>query len=275
MQNQHPPQWLELFTTAFGAKGLVALAWWAGAYHAERIRNLQGTYPILQINGDSGSGKTTLVSNLWRLSGEPADTIFQANATFAALIRNLAKAISRPVVVDESERPAPGYEPPFAACYEAGTVLRTYAVKGEPESRQVTFRGALAVVGGNHPVLRSRSVALELDRSAHTADNQDAVKALYALHISDLAEFMTKVQAHQDMAIFCMGKAEALAFELADQVSIELNIRDARNHAQLIALLDFLDSLFHVPATALDAAKAEVRSMAWHTVGRTRGPVED
>ena len=45
MQNQQTPQWLELFTTAFGAKGLVALAWWAGAYHAERIRNLQGTYP--------------------------------------------------------------------------------------------------------------------------------------------------------------------------------------------------------------------------------------
>ncbi|YCH19860.1 hypothetical protein M1D96_11925 [Pseudomonas sp. D1-3] len=275
MQNQQTPQWLELFTTAFGAKGLVALAWWAGAYHAERIRNLQGTYPILHLQGGAGCGKSTLVSNLWRLSGEPADTIFQANATFAALISNLAKAVNRPVVVDESERPAPAYEPPFEACYEAGTVLRKWAVMGEQESREVSFRGALAVVGGNHPVLRSRSIALDLDSSARTADNQDAVKALYELHISDLAEFLTKVQEHQDMAVFCMGKAEALAFELADQVNAQLTIRDARNHAQLIALLDFLDTLFHVPAAALESAKAEVRRMAWHTVGRTRGPIED
>ncbi|PZW46411.1 hypothetical protein [Pseudomonas sp. URMO17WK12:I2] len=275
MQNQQTPQWLELFTTAFGAKGLVALAWWAGAYHAERIRNLQGTYPILHLQGGAGSGKSTLVSNLWRLSGEPEDTIFQANATFAALISNLAKAVNRPVVVDESERPTPAYEPTFEACYQAGTVLRRWAVMGEPESREVSFRGALAVVGGNHPVLRSRSIALDLDHSAHTADNQAAVKALYALHISDLSEFLTKVQQHQDMAVFCMGKAEALAFELADQVGIDLNIRDARNHAQLIALLDFLDTLFNVPATALESAKAEVRRMAWQTVGRTRGLVED
>nr|WP_288467436.1 hypothetical protein [uncultured Pseudomonas sp.] len=275
MQNQQTPQWLELFTTAFGAKGLVALAWWAGAYHAERIRNLQGTYPILEINGDSGSGKTTLVDNLWRLSGKPADTVFQTNATFAALISKLAKAVNRPVVVDESERPAPGYEPPFEACYEAGTVLRRWAVMGEPESREVSFRGALAIVGGDHPVLRSRSIALDLDSSARTADNQAAVQALYALHISDLAEFLTKVQQYQDMAVFCMGKAEALAFELADQVNAQLTIRDARNHAQLIALLDFLDTLFHVPAAALEGAKATVREMAWRTVGRTRGPIED
>ena len=154
-------------------------------------------------------------------------------------------------------------------------MLRRWAVKGEPESREESFRGALAIVGGNHPVLRSRSIALELDSSARTDDNQEAVKALYALHISDLAEFLTKVQQHQDMAVFCMGKAEALAFELADQVHAELNIRDARNHAQLIALLDFLDTLFHAPAAALEAAKAHVRQMAWHTVGRTRGPVED
>jgi len=275
MQNQQTPQWLELFTTAFGAKGLVALAWWAGAYHAERIRTLQGTYPILHLQGGAGCGKSTLVSNLWRLSGEPTDTIFQANATFAALISNLAKAVSRPVVIDESERAAPAYEPPFAACYEAGAVLRRWAVMGEPESREVTFRGALAIVGGSHPVLRSRSIALDLDSSARTADNQAAVTALYALHISDLAEFLTKVQEHPDMAVFCMGKAEALAFELADQVNAQLTIRDARNHAQLIALLDFLDTLFHVPAVALEAAKTAVREMAWHTVGATRVPVED
>ncbi|OLU22499.1 hypothetical protein BVH03_25090 [Pseudomonas sp. PA15(2017)] len=273
MQNQQTPKWLELFTTAFGAKGLVALAWWAGAYHAERIRNLQGTYPILQIHGDAGGGKSTLVSNLWKLSGVvERDHITLTNHSFGALIARLAMAVNEPVVIDDvgnASEPLQFDWDALKQLYTGNSVVRRAV--GE----QVQFRGALVIVGTAPCTFEQRSVAVQLKRPEHSGERSAAVQALHALQISDLAEFLTEVQEHKDMAVFCMGKAEALAFELADQVHAELHIRDARNHAQLIALLDFLDALFNVPAEALDAAKATVREMAWHTVGRTRGPVED
>ncbi|WP_036986191.1 hypothetical protein [Pseudomonas sp. URMO17WK12:I4] len=273
MQNPNTPEWLELFTTAFGAKGLVALAWWAGAYHAERIRNLQVSYPILLINGDAGSGKSTLVNNLWILSGAPhCEELNPRNHTFSGLLVQLTKAANEPVVINGFDTPPDSEHFDWDALkphFSTGAVRHTAG--GEP----VHFRGALAIVGAGPNILKSRCVEVNLKSREQTAERSAAVQALYDLHISELEGFLATVKAHQDMAIFCMGKAEALAFELADKVSIELNIRDARNHAQLIALLDFLDTLFHVPADALEAAKASVREMAWHTVGRTRGPIED
>lgn len=273
MQNQQTPKWLELFTTAFGAKGLVALAWWAGAYHAERIRNLQGTYPILQINGDAGGGKSTLISNLWKLSGvSDSHTISPSNHTFGALLAKLAMAVSEPVVIDDVDDPHESVQFDWDSIrhlYGSGGVLR--ANFGQP----VRFRGALVIVGTGPNILKQRSVEVHLKRTEHAIERSAAVQALYDLHINELTGFLAKVREHQDMAVFCMGKAEALTFELADQVNVDISIRDARNHAQLIALLDFIDTLFHVPAGALEAAKATVREMAWHTVGATRVPVED
>lgn len=273
MQKQQTPKWLELFTTAFGAKGLVALAWWAGAYHAERIRNLQGTYPILQINGEPGSGKTTLVDNLWKLSGvaEP-DGVTNRNHTFSALLAQLAKAVSEPVVIEDVTNDDGGERFDWEAlreCYSTSLGMR--ADVGQP----VRFRGALVIVGTGPNILKQRSVEVQLKRAEQAPERSAAVQALYDLHLNELEGCLATVKAHQDMAVFCMGKAEALTFELADQINVEISVRDARNHAQLLALLEFIDILFHVPAEALEAAKATVREMAWHTVGATRGPVEE
>lgn len=273
MQTTPTPKWLELFTTAFGAKGLVALAWWAGAYHAERIRNLQGTYPILQINGEPGSGKSTLVNNLWSLSGAPTwEELSPRTHTFSGLLIQLTKAANEPVVINDVENPHESTLFDWDALkphYSVGPVRHTAG--GEP----VHFRGALVIVGTGPNILKQRSVEVQLKRAEQAPERSAAVQALYDLHLNELEGCLATVKAHQDMAVFCMGKAEALAFELADQVNAQLTIRDARNHAQLIALLDFLDTLFHVPAVALKAAKTAVREMAWHTVGATRVPVED
>ena len=273
MQNQQTPKWLELFTTAFGAKGLVALAWWAGAYHAERIRTLQGTYPILQINGEPGGGKSTLVANLWKLSGvNDKNEISPRTHTFGALLAQLARAANEPVVIDDvssCDESVPFNWDALRQLYKAESVLRS----GMGE--QVKFRGALVIVGTGPNILKQRSVQVQLKRTEHASERSAAVQALYDLHLTELEGFLAKVREHQDMAVFCMGKAEALTFELADQINVEISVRDARNHAQLLALLEFIDILFHVPAEALEAAKTTVREMALHTVGATRGPVED
>ncbi|TBU78189.1 hypothetical protein [Phytopseudomonas daroniae] len=270
MQTNPTPKWLELFITAFGAQGLVALAWWAGAYHAERIRNLQGTYPILQINGDAGSGKSTLVSNLWKLSGvTESELISPCSHTFGALLLRLAKAVNEPVVIDDVANPHESVRFDWDCLkqfYSSDNVLRS------GPSERVKFRGALVIVGTGPNILKTRSVEVQLERAAPVAERSAAVQALYDLHITDLAEFLNKVQANAEMAGFCMGRADVLALT---QSGLPLTDRDARNHAQLLGMLDFIDVLFNVPAEALAAAERKVREMAWHTVGRTRGPIED
>jgi len=267
MQNQQTPKWLDLFYTAFGAQGLVALAWWAGAYHSESIRRLQGTFPFLHINGDAGSGKSTLVDSLWKLSGITGDmSIKPSTHSFGALIARLTKAINVPLVIEESDSFEPYDWNSLKACYQGGTLQQI------GDRSEVRFRGALAIVANGCGALSTRSIRVQLQRATHSVGSQQAAQALYELHVSDLAEFLTKTQANPEMAAYCMGKAESIVDTLSPP---ELPASDARNHAQMLALLDFLDVLFHIPADALTAAQNLVREMAWHTVGATRGPVED
>ena len=51
------------FVAYFGARGVVALAWWMGAAHAARIREHQNSFPFLQINGAAGSNTNTARMN--------------------------------------------------------------------------------------------------------------------------------------------------------------------------------------------------------------------
>ncbi|WP_178119778.1 hypothetical protein [Pseudomonas gelidaquae] len=50
------------FYTVFGTKGVVAMAWWLGALHADRIRAEHHSFPFLHIEGEAGAGKTFLMS---------------------------------------------------------------------------------------------------------------------------------------------------------------------------------------------------------------------
>ena len=126
MQKQ-TPKWLDLFLTAFGPSGLVALAWWAGAFHAQRIREWQTTYPILQITGAAAVGKSTLVSNLWKLVGTPEpDHISVNTCSMGSLLAILARAVNRPVVIEESGRPDDCFD--WAALRECYAAARWYVV---------------------------------------------------------------------------------------------------------------------------------------------------
>ncbi|MCR8935661.1 hypothetical protein [Pseudomonas sp. S11A4] len=60
----------ENFWEAFGPRGVIALAWWMGARHAEAIREEQMSFPILHIEGAAASGKSTLQTYLWKLLGQ-------------------------------------------------------------------------------------------------------------------------------------------------------------------------------------------------------------
>lgn len=265
------PKWLALFITAFGAKGLVALAWWAGAFHAQRIRELQTTYPILQITGGAGAGKSTLVASLWKLTGSSEDENISAGThTMGALLALLASAVNRPVVIEESGYGAQGFDwEDLRECYAGGDIVRRI---GSNAIEGVTFRGALAFVGGETEVLNSRIVDIHLVRQPHTDAHREAIQALYELQIGDFAEFINTVRSKSEQVVYRLGHVAAYAASLQEDTERGLSHNVACNHAQLRALLDLLADLFPIPGDALHEAHCEVSGMAWQHVTRTAQP---
>lgn len=262
---QQTPKWLSLFITAFGAPGLVALAWWAGAFHAQRIRELQATYPILQISGPAGSGKATLVANLWKLAGSSADESHSpSTCSFGALLAFLANAVNRPVVLEESGYGEEAFDwKALQECYDGGAIVQ----RGGNQSPQgTTFRGALAFVGSEIEVLNNRIVNIHLVRQPRTEAHREAVQALYELQIDDFSEFLKAVQGNREQVAYRLGHVGAYIHSLQEDTGPGLNSHTARNHAQLRALLDLLADLFAIPVDDQQRAHCQVCDMAWSHV---------
>lgn len=263
------PKWLDLFITAFGTQGLIALAWWAGAFHAQRIRELQATYPILQITGGAGVGKSTLVANLWKMAGSSDNENVRADScSMGALLSILVRTFNRPVVLEE----CPYYESSFdweslRECYTGGAIVRhigTEAIEG------ARFGGALAYVGGETEVLDSRIVNIHLVRQPRTDAHHEAVKALHELQIADMGNFVETIKANREQLAYRLGGVGRYIDSLQEDTEQRLPAGIDRNHAQLLALLDLLLDLFQVPAEAIHLAHSEVWNMAWqHVPGKT------
>ena len=256
------PKWLDLFITAFGTQGLIALAWWAGAFHAQRIRELQATYPILQITGGAGVGKSTLVANLWKLAGSSDnENVRAASCSMGALLAILVRTVNRPVVLEESGRGDERFDwSALRECYNGGAIVRhigTDAIEG------ARFGGALAYVGGETEVLNSRIVNIHLPMKRRTGEGRDAIEALHDLQITEMAQFVDAVRANREQVIYRLGHVPYYAESLREETAPGLNHDTARNHAQLRALLDLLADLFPIPADALHHAHTEVCGMAW------------
>ena len=111
IRDRYTTEWLQHVWTAFGAKGIVALAFWLGSLFAEQIRETQKSYPFLEIVGEAGSGKSTLIEFLWKLFGRSDYEGFDpSKSTTAARARNFAQVAGLPVVLIESDRETLGDE---------------------------------------------------------------------------------------------------------------------------------------------------------------------
>ncbi|WP_017519596.1 hypothetical protein ACQCLI_07195 [Pseudomonas nitroreducens] len=264
MQKQ-TPKWLDLFITAFGPSGLVALAWWAGAFHAQRIREWQTSYPILEITGMAAVGKSTLVNNLWKLAGSTdSETKTLSTCSMGALLAILARTVNRPVVLEEIGYGEVGYDwNALSQCYTGGAVVRRV---GDHTLEGFTFKGALAFVGCEQQVLNQRIVNLHLLPQPRTDAHHKAVQALYDLHLGDFTDFLTTVQANREQVAYRLGHVGAYVDSLKEDTENDISDTVARNHAQLRVLLDLLADLYAIPERAIHEAHALVSDMAWDHV---------
>ena len=246
------------FVAYFGARGVVALAWWMGAAHAARIREDQNSFPFLQINGAAGSGKSLMLEYLQKLNGQTPYAHSLAHATQAARARIYANA-ERPIVIcehhGEPEQPFDWDE--LKPLYSSGDVINQ---EGGDRTQRVTFKGALVIIA-NQPLecseaVRSRMVVVDLSAAdAHTPRVRP--EAIGDLNADEASAFGIKVaQAEDWISSTIKVFLPSYQGQLMHKYGPSLNARTALNCAQMLALLDMLCSLLAIPQDVqLDARK--------------------
>lgn len=238
------------FYAVFGSQGIVAMAWWLGAKHAEQIRTEQLAFPFLYITGRAGSGKTSLLSYLRKLNGlDSVTSCTPERATPRGLARILANAGDQTVIFETGHefKPESKFDwDQIASLYSGGTV----STHTPSDQTRVTFKGTL-VISANPPIdcgeqLESRMVRIELTAS-HTNESRHHAMRLQELKAQQAKVFSRAVEQHAKQTISYVND-HALAFTamLLEKHANQLSPRNAKNGGQLVALIDALSLLLNL-----------------------------
>lgn len=275
-QAGYHPEWLDMVWECFGAKGMVALAFWFGSLFAEQIRKAQASYPFLEVIGEAGSGKTTLVEFLWRLLGRDDHEGFDpVKSTAAARARLMAQVANLPVVLIEGDRDGDtdrskqrGFDWNELKTAYNGRSTRVIGVKSAGnETKDSPFRGAIVIaqnaeVEASDAILQ-RIVHLSFDKAGHTPRTGALAKALERMPVEDVSGFILRaVQAEERVMQILEAEAGAYAEQLLRSPDIK-SVRIAKNHGQLMALVDALRAVIPgMTETMWAATHAELFTLA-------------
>ncbi|MFD2424257.1 toprim domain-containing protein [Ralstonia solanacearum] len=268
-----PADWLPLLWQAFGPKGLVALAFWFGSLFAEQIRQSQKSYPFLELVGEPGAGKTTLIEFLWKLCGRRDYEGFDpSKSSLAARARNFAQVSNLPVVLIEADRGEEGAKQrgfdwdELKTAYN-GRSTRARGVKnGGNETYEPPFRGAIVIsqnaeVSASDAVLQ-RIVHIYCDRSAQTPATRASAEALERIAIEDVSGFLlAAVMAEKQVLETFDARVSQHENALLERPDVK-TVRLAKNHGQMMALLDALRLVLPLTDEQHAAGLAELGRMA-------------
>jgi len=244
--------WLDDYWTAWGPKGLVVLAFCCGlALIAEQVRIEQKSLGFLEVTGIAGSGKTTAIEFCWKLLGrENYEGFDPAKSTQAGIARELAKVANLPVVFIEGDRTE---DTPHSKRFDweetktlyNGRATRTRGVKNDGlETYSPPFRGAFAIVQ-NDAVNASRAVlerimAVEFTKKGWTDATRAAAKRIENWPVEPVSGFIVHAvrQEPEIMAVY----RDRFAHHEKALMALDgiVNGRLAKNHAQLLAMIDAL-----------------------------------
>ncbi len=264
--------WLLMLWECFGAKGIVALTFWFGALFAEQIRQAQKSFPFLEVVGEAGSGKSTLVEFLWKLCGRLDYEGFDpSKSPAAARARNFAQVANLPVVLIEADREDTAKQRGFdwnelKTAYNGRSVRATGVKNAGNETREPPFRSAI-VIAQNAPVNASdailqRIVHLRFDKSGHTARTGDLAKALERMPVEHVSGFLLRAIQQEAKVLATVEDGTGHYTSLLLKMEQIKSVRIAKNHGQLMALLDALREVVDMPDTMYVAAHAAVMDMA-------------
>lgn len=266
--------WVQLLWKSYGAKGIVALAFWMGSLFAEQIRSSHKSYPFLEIIGDPGAGKTTLIEFLWKLLGrEDHEGFDPSKSTLAARARNFSQTSNMPVVLIESERGedkahAKGFDWDELKTAFNGRSSRTRGVKnGGNETQESPFRGAIVIsqndaVNASDAIL-SRIVHMHFYIANHTTQSRESARKLERYPVDDCSGFFLKsIKSEQNILQKFNEDLAEIELTLSALPEIKTD-RIIKNHAQIISLVRCLPLVLDkIEPEYLEAAENEIVDMA-------------
>lgn len=245
-------EWLDWLWTCFGAKGLIALAYWFGSLYAEQIRAEFQSFPFLEATGEAGAGKTTLLNFLWKLLGRPDEEGKDpSKMSRAGLRRWMGQVSGMPVVMLEADRDdveggsskAFNWDE-FKPMFNGGTLGVTGVKTAGNETYEPPFRAAL-VISQNKGVVASeaimtRIVKLHFERPEVTTASRAAADNLNHLGAMDVSHFLL-LATKAERAVLERFRERVKAHEASLRTLKEIRVeRIIKNHAQMLALVDCL-----------------------------------
>lgn len=272
-RDQYRADWVDMIWQCYGPKGMVALVFWAGCLFAEQIRAEQQSYPFLEMSGEPGTGKTTLIDFLWKLVGRTGhEGMDPSKSTLAGRTRHFTQVANLPVVLIESDRDddARGTKrfdwEELKPLYN-GHIGRSLGVKNSGnDTYDPPFRAAV-LVEQNAPVSASaavleRIVHMTFDKSLHSAENKEVADRLSQIDVAEVSGFVLRaVRAERQVMDAMRAHAREHARWLLEIPELK-NARLAKNHGQLMALLDGLRPVLGLSPAQYSGTRAHLIQMA-------------
>ncbi|WP_068091051.1 toprim domain-containing protein [Novosphingobium rosa] len=182
--------WLPHLWTAWGPKGLVALAFFTMSLFAVQIRDKHKSLGLLEITGEPGAGKSTLIEFLWKLLGRNGYEGFDPNkATPAFLARSFLQVSNLPVGLVEGKRGEDDKTPHIKAfdynellvLYNGRSPRGTAQKSNDYETNEPDFLGSVYVMQNERingiPAVLQRLMSMNIDKSNWSAETKaSAVK---------------------------------------------------------------------------------------------------
>lgn len=250
------------FVAYFGPRGVVAMAWWLGAVHADLIRKDQNSFPFLQVIGDAGIGKSLLLNYLQKLTGQVPYAYSMANSTPAARVRSAVGAGNRVVICEqegESDQQIDWDElKPF---YNQSN----FSIRSADGSNQFhAFKGSLTITA-NQPLQCSDAVTSRMVIVNLSDDKPHATKvrpdSLNDLSADKAIAFGIKVAQSEEWVSSNLDTlVPGYQGQLTRKYGEGLNRRTALNCAQMLALLDLLCTLLSIS----EQLRLEAREVIHH-----------
>lgn len=271
-RDDYRSDWVEMVWQCFGPKGIVALAFWFGTLFAEQLRQADKSFPFLEVVGEAGAGKTTLVEFLWKLVGRRDYEGFDpSKSTLAARSRNFAQVSGLPVVLIEGDRDEDSKGRSFdwnelKPLYNGRSVRARGLKNSGNETYEPPFRASL-VIAQNAPVqaddaVLQRIVHLSFDKSGHTAATKPLAETLERMPIEQISGFILAAARREARVLeLCAERRPTYEAQLLALPELK-SVRLAKNHAQLMALVDALRLVVKLTDEQHEATHALLVQMA-------------
>ncbi|WP_259740493.1 bifunctional DNA primase/helicase [Pseudomonas moraviensis] len=270
---QYRADWLPMLWLCFGAKGIVALAFWFGSLFAEQIRAKYKSFPFLEVTGEAGAGKTTLLTFLWKLLGREHEGFDPSKSTRAGRQRAMGQVSNMPVVLIEGDRNEPdkvhakGFDWDELKDYYGGGTLGTKGMKTSGnETYEPPFRGAIAIsqnadVSASEAIL-TRIIKSHFARPEVTTESRAAADNLNLIPVEQLSHFLLlAVRAETQVMTRFAERVLVHEGQLRELKDIRVE-RIIKNHSQLMALVDCLRLVCPLDDNQVATTQQALMSMA-------------